>query len=346
MTKKKDLKFYKDLAASRNHMLINCTNNVTPSKGCLELFCNNCQQKFTVTAHSYQNAKVSTQTGKISGCPNCKKIAVSKQWANKPRVLTLEQAEKQATIKAWPDGQQATRDELAKKYDNISDRNALLALLKEEQNEAYAKFIEYHLNNPPKNDQLLLQEHHIIPKHAGGVDSEWNIIKLTPSDHVLAHKIRFEVYGQPGDEHAARFASSDVDESTKRRIRQGDETRKAQSLGIYAQGVSSKGGKKGGTVKTIVKDISYQKQMNPEVKSLLENGSNWYHEATKTNCLISPNEVRTLTQLKDKLANSLPKENESYTALTRETKNINITSNLSKVIKGTRNTAFGWKLVD
>ena len=67
---------------------------------------------------------MSTQTGKISGCPNCKKIAVGrwpKQWANKPRVLTLEQAEKQATIKAWPDGQQATRDELAKKYDNISD---------------------------------------------------------------------------------------------------------------------------------------------------------------------------------------------------------------------------------
>jgi len=57
----------------------------------------------------------------------------------------------------------------------------------------YLRFIEhckkkkYHVNE-------YLERHHIIPRHAGGTNDKENLIKLSLKDHMLAHKIRYEVY--------------------------------------------------------------------------------------------------------------------------------------------------------
>ena len=44
--------------------------------------------------------------------------------------------------------------------------------------------------------------HHIIPRHAGGTDDEWNKVRLTTEEHALAHKKLFFIYGRWQDELA------------------------------------------------------------------------------------------------------------------------------------------------
>jgi len=44
-----------------------------------------------------------------------------------------------------------------------------------------------------------LERHHIVPRHAGGANDKENLVKLSLKDHMLAHKIRYEVYGNRYD---------------------------------------------------------------------------------------------------------------------------------------------------
>lgn len=45
-----------------------------------------------------------------------------------------------------------------------------------------------------------LHRHHIIPKHMGGTNDEWNLTEpITVEDHAKAHKELFELYGKPQD---------------------------------------------------------------------------------------------------------------------------------------------------
>lgn len=41
--------------------------------------------------------------------------------------------------------------------------------------------------------------HHIVPMHAGGKNTLHNLMPLTPTDHALAHRYRYEVYQKFGD---------------------------------------------------------------------------------------------------------------------------------------------------
>jgi hypothetical protein len=62
----------------------------------------------------------------------------------------------------------------------------------------YLSFIEECKSKtyPPNT---YLEEHHIVPKHDGGSDNSENLISLSFDDHILAHKIRYDVYGQVYD---------------------------------------------------------------------------------------------------------------------------------------------------
>eukprot|EP01023_Acetabularia_acetabulum_P033846 TRINITY_DN31695_c0_g2_i1.p1 TRINITY_DN31695_c0_g2~~TRINITY_DN31695_c0_g2_i1.p1 ORF type:complete len:422 (+),score=43.09 TRINITY_DN31695_c0_g2_i1:347-1612(+) len=57
----------------------------------------------------------------------------------------------------------------------------------------YDQFIEECRNKDyPKG--TYLENHHILPRHAGGSDEPQNLIKLSLEDHVKAHLIRYKVY--------------------------------------------------------------------------------------------------------------------------------------------------------
>ncbi len=62
----------------------------------------------------------------------------------------------------------------------------------------YLRFIE-HCKKKKYHANEYLERHHIIPRHAGGTDNKKNLIKLSLKDHMLAHKIRYEIYGNRYD---------------------------------------------------------------------------------------------------------------------------------------------------
>ena len=45
----------------------------------------------------------------------------------------------------------------------------------------------------------VLHKHHIIPRHAGGMDNESNLIYLTVEEHAEAHRLLYEQYGRQED---------------------------------------------------------------------------------------------------------------------------------------------------
>jgi hypothetical protein len=65
----------------------------------------------------------------------------------------------------------------------------------------YERFIN-HLKRKEKavvRFKLKHQRHRIIPRHDGGTYTPANVVLCTLKDHIKAHSIRYEVYGQTGD---------------------------------------------------------------------------------------------------------------------------------------------------
>jgi len=52
---------------------------------------------------------------------------------------------------------------------------------------------------------IYTHKHHIVPRHAGGDNSEDNLVELTIEDHAIAHRIRYKLYGQIQDKLAWRM---------------------------------------------------------------------------------------------------------------------------------------------
>nr|YP_009105652.1 putative HNH homing endonuclease [Xylochloris irregularis]AIT94377.1 putative HNH homing endonuclease [Xylochloris irregularis] len=71
---------------------------------------------------------------------------------------------------------------------------------------AYDQFIKL-LKQKAKvgfDKDVLLQKHHILPLHAGGLVSGETVL-CSIEDHAKAHLIRYEVYSQVQDKIAALF---------------------------------------------------------------------------------------------------------------------------------------------
>lgn len=50
-----------------------------------------------------------------------------------------------------------------------------------------------------------IHEHHIIPKHSGGDDSEKNLTYLTVREHIIAHFLLWKIYKNPNDLRAMKM---------------------------------------------------------------------------------------------------------------------------------------------
>ncbi len=333
MSKKQTVEDFEALAQSRQHKLISVSNQNLPSAGDLTISCNTCHQTFTTSAHSYKNAR---QTG----CPICKAAKASAQWAKKPRKYSEEQHKRRL---ARFEAIQKAKEEKRNRYAEIKNREDLIKFLEGEANE-YSDFILYHMQNPPPADAIRIERHHIIPLHAGGPDEEWNLIPLIPEDHYTAHEIRARVYNEQGDIIMIRMrkaGSTNLSEDAMNRMRTGDATRKAQGTGIYAEGVSAKGGRAGGAVKSEAKDLGQKSKMSEPVIKALNEGSSWVHK-TGVTCNVPPG-LNTMPQLLKFLIEALPLDNEDRKKL-EETNTGNVTSLLAKVIKNERSSTYGWRL--
>lgn len=334
MSKKQTIQYYSELAKSRNHTLISVSNPDTPSQGGVTIHCNCCNTDFKTSARSYKSS--------INGCPVCKALISSKTWKGKARILTPEESEKRTTYKKWVN---ETRKKRQEAYNHIQSREDLIKHLRLNNN-IYNQFILDKLENPPPPGKMT-EIHHIIPKHAGGPLKKWNEVVLTLEDHQKAHELRWAVYQEVSDLKATQFRKENASAETYKNIKafkRGDETRKVKRTGIYEPGASARGGIKGGRVKSEAKDLSHQSKMSPEVYKILYQGSTWKHDKTNIIVKFGPEEVLTMPQLKDRLASVLPKGCSDKDAL-NASKAVNVTSNLAKVIKSERKSAYGWKLL-
>ena len=67
--------------------------------------------------------------------------------------------------------------------------------------------------NSENNPQTFTEKHHIIPKHAGGDNSPANIVRLSVKEHVVAHWLRWKVFGSVGDKLAVLFRCGNTEEA-------------------------------------------------------------------------------------------------------------------------------------
>lgn len=47
--------------------------------------------------------------------------------------------------------------------------------------------------------EIYTEKHHIIPKHAGGLDEKSNLVVMLPEEHLLAHLLRYKAYNDRKD---------------------------------------------------------------------------------------------------------------------------------------------------
>lgn len=363
MSLKKTVKNYSDMAEDRHHKLISVSNTETPSQGKLTILCRICGETFTTTANSYCNAKA-------SGCPSCKAIKAKNQSVS---LTAIEQNQ----IKI----EQKRKEELSKKlakrknFEHIRNIEGLFNYLKKENNK-YSLFIINKINTNSsisqeiKNqnvnfDRKLFEKHHIIPKHTGGPDASWNLIYLSKEDHVEAHILRYEVYGEFGDYN---FLSTknvlginnrvklnpEFDKQLTKNKQRGTKTQIANQIGIFNRDAAIKAGLKS---KKVIESLTeeekrtldkrHQTQMSDAVWSTLYEGATFIHSRTETKVVLKPEEALTLTELKNILAAALPKHDVDRIRLEKAEKPVNVTSALSKMIKGSKDrpSAYGWKLI-
>jgi hypothetical protein len=55
-----------------------------------------------------------------------------------------------------------------------------------------------------------LHEHHILPKHSGGDDSESNLTYLTVKEHIIAHFLLWKIYKNPNDLRAMKMLGANI----------------------------------------------------------------------------------------------------------------------------------------
>lgn len=101
-----------------------------------------------------------------------------------------------------------SRPEIDPTFAHIKSREELLAFLKANPNEynnyMLLKMQEKQRENKEEGDFF---EHHVIPKHKGGLDDDWNLVYLLAEEHKTAHELRLKVYNDPGDKDALKLLS-------------------------------------------------------------------------------------------------------------------------------------------
>ena len=188
--------------------------------------------------------------------------------------------------------------------------------------------------------------HHIIPKHSNGPDEDWNTIFLTHKDHVEAHRLRAQVYNEPGDKLIlnlfANPAMNTAEAKQERRAR-GHATQKRNKTGFSSSELQAKLGRKGGAKQTPKKVEKYKEKQNPIVTKTLEEGCRFRFKNTDIVVIIPPKTIELLWEVHALFMAGVP-ESEEKEKLANITVKVNFTSLLRKVLVGERKSFYGFYL--
>lgn len=109
--------------------------------------------------------------------------------------------------------------------------------------------LERELNKPDENQYF--EKHHIIPRFEDGPNTVENIVRLTIKEHVIAHWLRWKVFGQSGDYSAFLFRIGDTEAAYALKLKSIQEARerdKKNGKGFSNSKFQSEQGRKGGLV--------------------------------------------------------------------------------------------------
>lgn len=154
---------------------------------------------------------------------------------------------------------------------------------------------------------LILQKHHIIPLHAGGPDEAWNLVTVTVEDHVMAHRLRYFVYNQDGDERFLRF-------------------RYSLNTNYFPKEV-------------------HKKQVSLIVQEKLSQPMIWFHNKFPSFLRIPPNTVELPSELYDYFLDFLPSNSEPYIELSKTNKS-SFSKSICRILSGKGKKARGWALLN
>lgn len=229
-------------------------------------------------------------------------------------------------------------------YKTITSRELLVQHLKNESNN-YTNFILQKLTESPLN-LAECEKHHIIPRHCGGPDADWNLIYLSSDDHKKAHELRYEVYRESGDGLALKFwRNAPLNTLKAKRIRAAwtHDYCKQQGKAFYSSEQQSKSGKKGGAVKSDEKKKSYIKKLSPQVQEKLQAGTIWSHPLLTENLIVPANKVSLVIEFKKVFEDALSINVTKYNFINLPT--TSFSSSVSKVLKGQRKRCWDFTLL-
>lgn len=107
-----------------------------------------------------------------------------------------------------------------------------------------------------REPEFYTEIHHIVPRHRNGSDDSTNLVRLTYTDHTLAHYIRWIVYGDQKDRVAYQVMLGQSVDVRRERARLGglaggpvaQQKHKENGVGWFDSKGQSKRGKKGADV--------------------------------------------------------------------------------------------------
>lgn len=281
------------IVESRNHrdvVLSHPDNPRAGGKGKMTVTCSK-GHEFTTTVNSYLNAK--------KGCPFCKRENFKINNPNKKLPGEKGSVSTKLRRKARP-----TMDPT---FAAIKSREDLLAFLKANPNE-YNHFMLSKLTEEQMNKEEGVT-HHVLPKHMGGPDDEWNLINLLPEEHYKAHELRYKIYNNPGDEAALKFWSKphlNSKEAARERALMTHQKCREKKLGFFSPEQQSLNGKKGGAKKSEANIQKHVDKLSTDIKEALSKPMCWQHKSTGVFVDVPANSIRLLVELRTLFAEALP----------------------------------------
>lgn len=335
MSQKLTLQDIEKITDSRGHKLIKLSHPENPRfnrKGLITFVCSK-NHTHTATVHSYLTAK--------NGCPECKKIKAVIDNTGKKRKPSPSAQEKTERRDAEKQARKARFQ--ASEFCHVNNSATLISHLE---------------NNPNPYNILMLtsvkqkrpltgpgDKHHIIPRHMGGPDSEWNLVKLTAQEHYLAHKLRYEVYKDANDlvgSEALRDSELNSPMARELRARETHEISRKNKTGFFSSETQAANGRKGGAVKSPAKHESYAGMLNPTTKALFVKGSTWTHPEVANPIVVKPGQATITGDLHTIFLAYLPegKTKDNFVSSQRH-----CSSAFFKVIMGKRQSYLGFRLI-
>jgi hypothetical protein len=125
-------------------------------------------------------------------------------------------------------------------------------------------------NNKSKKENYKkysgLHEHHIVPKHMGGTDDDYNLTYLNVREHIIAHYLLWKIYKNPNDLRSMKMLGANLSPQHRKII---GEFCRDNELGFFSSSIEER-------EKWRINGIETQKQ-----DYLKNNIKNFYYWSTK-----------------------------------------------------------------